>query len=81
MEKIVKHRDGNNIEDTFPYVDEALANVKAKVQSLWSGAQSTRGKTWSRTKSFIQKHPGQAVGVAVLLGLVVGALLKSKGQD
>jgi ElaB/YqjD/DUF883 family membrane-anchored ribosome-binding protein len=92
METIVKNANKNNAENTFPHADEALENAKAKGseywkmakakgQSLWNSTRSTRQQSWDRTKGFIQKHPAQAVGYAVLLGAVLTVLLYPKGQD
>jgi len=81
MEKIIKNDNGSSIENVFPHADEMIEHAKAKAQSLWKGVKSTRRQTWGQTKGFIRKHPAQAVGYAVLLGVVVGALLNSKRRD
>jgi len=81
MGKSAENEIENAIDDTFPHAEEAIENAKAKVKNLWSDAQSNGRKTWGRTKGFIQKHPAKAVGLAVLLGVVVGILLSPNSRD
>ena len=92
MEKLVKHRDGNETENPFPRADEVIEHgkakgseywekAKAKGQSLWDGTQSGSRKTWRKAKGLIQKHPAQAIGYAVLFGVIVGALFSPKRRD
>ena len=80
------------MEKSFPNADEAIEKAKArgedvwqkaktKGQDLWDDIESTSQKTWGRTKDFIQKRPAQALGYAVLFGLVIGALIYPKGRD
>ncbi len=92
MEHIVKSRDGNILERNLPRAEEALENTKEKGseywkmtkekgQRLWNDTDSTRRQALGQIKGFIQKHPGQAVGYAVLLGVIVGAVFYPRGRD
>jgi len=89
MEKIIKHRDGNHNDSVLLQADEAIESAKAKGNEYWeklktksqsflTDTQSGGRKTWRQTKSFIHKHPAQAVGYAMLLGVIVGALISPK---
>ncbi len=92
METTVKNKNGNKIENPFPNAEEAIdfakakgneawENAKSKGESLWNSAQANSRKSWRWTKGFIHKNPGQAVGFAVLLGVVIGAFLKSNRRN
>lgn len=92
MENSVKIAEKNTVGKTLPHAEEALENVKVKGdeywkmakekgQSLWNDTESARRQTWRQAKGFIQKHPGQAIGYAALLGVIVGAFFYPKGRE
>ena len=40
-----------------------------------AGAQRRAEDAWEDAQEIVQKHPGKAVGIALLLGAAIGALL------
>ncbi len=92
MEQIVKSRDGNFVDRNLPRAEEAFESAKEKGSDVWNSAKAKGRSLWSETgsanrkvlgqvKGFIQKHPGQAVGYAVLLGAILTVLLYPKGRE
>ena len=69
------------IENAEAAGSEYLKTVKEAGQNLLDDAQSSGHHAWGQAKSLIRKHPGEAVGFAVLLGVVVGVLFSPKGRD
>jgi ElaB/YqjD/DUF883 family membrane-anchored ribosome-binding protein len=91
MEVIEKNVTTNKIGNIMPQAEEALENVKAKGnkvwevaqekgQILWNDRQSIPLKSWRQAKSFIQYHPGQAVGYSFFIGALMTVLLYPKGR-
>jgi ElaB/YqjD/DUF883 family membrane-anchored ribosome-binding protein len=82
----------NLVEKNFPNADAAIENAKARGEEFLEKAKSkghdlledlenTGQRTWNQAKSFVQKRPTQALGYALLLGVVLGGLIYSKTRD
>ncbi len=61
--------------------EAVLEKARSKGQDLLDDAEASGEKLWKEAKTFVQKKPVQAFGVALLVGVAVGALLFSSRKD
>lgn len=46
-----------------------------------AGAQKSTEEAWEDAQKLVQKHPGKTVGIALLVGAAIGALLTFRKKD
>ena len=44
-------------------------------------AQKSAEEAWGDTQQLVQKHPGKSVGIALVVGVAIGALLTFRKND
>lgn len=76
MENLAKHAE-KKVNEGLEVADEAIAEARAKSQSLWKKTKSTG----QDLQNFVEKRPWSALGIALVTGVVIGALLVPKGRD
>jgi ElaB/YqjD/DUF883 family membrane-anchored ribosome-binding protein len=57
---------------------EAWEEAKEQGRQSWENLIDRGGKAWEDTEEVIRKHPTRAVGLSLLFGVLLGALL---GKD
>jgi ElaB/YqjD/DUF883 family membrane-anchored ribosome-binding protein len=60
---------------------ETWKEMNAQGKEAISQAQKSAGEAWEDAQKLVQKHPGKAVGIALLVGAAVGALLAFRKND
>ena len=50
-------------------------DLRGQSKDAVAGAQKSAQEAWEDAQKFVQKHPGKAVGIALLVGAGIGALL------
>jgi ElaB/YqjD/DUF883 family membrane-anchored ribosome-binding protein len=58
---------------------EVWENAKARGQELWGDVSFKTEEILSNAQSFVRRRPAQAIGISILVGLVLGALIVPKG--
>jgi ElaB/YqjD/DUF883 family membrane-anchored ribosome-binding protein len=64
-------REANKIGERL---QEVLTEGKENGREAWKKFQARGKEAAEDTRKLIQKHPGKAVGLAVLVGAVIGVL-------
>jgi ElaB/YqjD/DUF883 family membrane-anchored ribosome-binding protein len=75
-------KDGNNIAERVDQVtDTALEKgrqtwkeLSAQSKEVMANAQKSTQEAWEDAQQLVQKHPGKAIGIALLVGAAVGAI-------
>jgi len=60
---------------------ETLRGLTAQGKEAMVGAQKKAEDAWEDAQKLVQKHPGKAVGIALMIGAAVGALLAFRRRD
>ena len=82
-------KDGNKVMDRVREVaDSAIEKgretwkeLNAQGKEAVDGAQKSAEEAWEDARKLVQKHPGKAVGIALVVGAAVGALLAFRKND
>lgn len=56
-------------------------DLSAQGKQAMAGAQKSAEDAWEDAQKLVQKHPGKSVGIALLVGAAVGALLAFRKSD
>jgi ElaB/YqjD/DUF883 family membrane-anchored ribosome-binding protein len=79
-------KDGDKAMEAVEQVREAADTAWGKGREAWNdlnvqtkealtGAQESAEEAWEDAQKLVQKHPGKAVGLALLVGVVIGGAL------
>ena len=60
---------------------ETWKDLSVQGKEAMAGAQKSAKEAWEDAQKLLQKHPGKAVGIALLVGAAVGALLTFRKND
>ena len=52
---------------------EAWKDLSIRSKDAMAGAQKSSEEAWEDAQKLVQKHPGKAVGLALLAGALIGA--------
>ena len=81
--------DGDNAVEQ---VREAVGSAWERGRQTWkdfsiqskdamANAQKSNEEAWEDAQRLVQKHPGKTVGIALLVGAAIGALLTFRRND
>ena len=56
-------------------------DLSAQGKQAMAGAQKSAEDVWEDAQKLVQKHPGKSVGIALLVGAVVGVLLAFRKSE
>lgn len=74
-ENVKQFRD--RVEDVRERFEDAADKAKARGEEAWKAGE----EGWKDVSRFTQKHPGKALGAAVLLGAALGIILFGSRRD
>ena len=60
---------------------ETWKDLSARGKEAMSGAQKSAEEAWEDARKLVQKHPAKVVGIALLVGTAIGALLAFRRKD
>jgi ElaB/YqjD/DUF883 family membrane-anchored ribosome-binding protein len=60
---------------------ETWKELRGQGQEVIDQAQKSAEELWDDTEKLVQKHPGKAVGIALLVGAALGSLLALRHND
>ena len=60
---------------------QAWKDLNVQGKEAMSGAQKSTEEAWEDAQKLVQKHPGKTVGIALLVGAAIGALLAYRSND
>jgi ElaB/YqjD/DUF883 family membrane-anchored ribosome-binding protein len=60
---------------------ETWKDLNAQGKEAMAGAQKNAEEAWEDARKLVQKHPAKSVGVALLVGVAIGALLAFRTND
>lgn len=63
------------LEEGVERVRERVEDARERIEDLADNAQVRGREAWKDAKRFVQKHPGETVGVALLIGIALGSML------
>lgn len=73
----IKQTIGESVEK----VREQLDDAKEQWDETAEKVKEKGEQTWRDVSRFVQKNPGQAIGLSLLVGALVGALWASRDRD
>lgn len=68
----------NAYEEVSEAVEDGAEEATSIGKSLWATANDAASGAWDMAKSEIERKPLRSAGIALAVGLVVGALLSSR---
>jgi len=60
---------------------ETWKDLSAQGKDALTGAKKSAEEAWEDAQKLVQKHPGKAVGIALLVGAALGALMVLRKRD
>lgn len=60
---------------------ETWKDLRGQGKEAMDGIQKNAEEAWEDTQELVQKHPGKSLGIALLVGAVIGALLTFRKND
>jgi ElaB/YqjD/DUF883 family membrane-anchored ribosome-binding protein len=60
---------------------QAWKDLSVQGKDAMAGAQKSTEEAWEDAQRLVQKHPGKTVGIALLVGAAIGALLAFRKKD
>src|SRR5437762_2097925 len=74
-ENVDKFRD--HVDGVRERLEDAADIARAKGEEAWKKGE----ESWKDVVKYTQKHPAQALGLAVVLGAALGVLLFGRNRD
>ena len=74
-ENVDKFRE--RVADVRDRLEDAADKAKIKGEEAWKRSE----EVWNDALKFTQKHPGQALGIAAVVGAALGVLLFGRNRD
>ncbi len=78
-ENVGKFRD--RVEENVDKVRDRVDDVRDRVEDVTDKTREKAEETWDDAIRFTKKHPAQAIGLAVVIGAAVGAILFGRRRD
>ena len=60
---------------------ETIKEARERGQDALENVRERGEETWEDAQKLVRKHPGKAIGIALLGGTVVGALIALRSDD
>jgi ElaB/YqjD/DUF883 family membrane-anchored ribosome-binding protein len=68
-------------EQTFGKLRDRMGDASEEFETFTAGAQGTATEAMERSMDWIRENPGSSLGIALLLGAGIGALLTAWAKD
>ena len=75
-----RNRIENVTEEALDKGRKAWKDIRDRGEEMMETARSRSGEAWDDVEKVVRKHPGRAVGLALLAGAIFGALI-TRGDD
>jgi ElaB/YqjD/DUF883 family membrane-anchored ribosome-binding protein len=65
-------------------MEDIRKTTRDAAETAWDSLKDVRGQgeaAWEDTQKLVRKYPGKAIGLALLAGTVIGALLAFRSDD